>query len=133
MTASFLVFAFAFTTQSFNLPSGLLSALCYVESADQVNAVHKDDGGGDSLGVCQIKETTAKIMGFKGAKRDLMNPVTNIYWAGKYLAKQLIRYNGNYFRAISAYNSGTYRRNRLGRVSNQPYVNKVLKAWGQRK
>lgn len=124
---------FSFVSADFNLPPGMLRALCYVESAHNVNAVHNDDGTSDSLGVCQIKLETAKLLGFKGTKKDLMVPGTNVYYAGKYLHKQLKRYKNNNIKAIAAYNAGTYKKTDSGIVKNKHYVNKVLAAWANNK
>ena len=50
-----LIMLFLSASNAYNLPTGLLSALCFVESGHKAQAVHHDDGNGDSLGVCQIK------------------------------------------------------------------------------
>lgn len=123
-----IMLAFLSTTSTFNLPHGLLPALCYVESSHRVNAVHHDDGGSDSLGLCQIKLKTARYMGFKGTRTQLMDPVINTYYAGRYLNAQLHRYNGNIEKALTAYNRG----NAKG-LARSRYSNKVLKVWRQYK
>jgi soluble lytic murein transglycosylase-like protein len=98
--------AFFLVTLQFHLPQGLLSSLCYVESKHNPIAVHIDDGDGNSLGICQVKWSTARWLGFKGTEQDLMDPSTNIYYAGKYLAKQLQRYPNEINKAVIAYNQG---------------------------
>src|ERR1019366_7045477 len=110
MEMTTLVIAFIVATQTYHLPKGLLNSLCFVESAHNIHAVHKDDGNGDSLGVCQVKLNTARMLGFTGTQKELMSAKTNIKYAAKYLSKQLDRYDGDSTKAIAAYNSGTFKR-----------------------
>lgn len=113
---------FHMTTLSFNLPPGLLESVCFVESSYNVNAIHHDDGKGDSLGVCQIKIGSARMMGFKGTSKQLMDPATNIYFAGKYLSHQLKRYNQNVTKSLISYNQGSAKT-----LTSTRYSRKVIK------
>ncbi len=122
MTVSALALLFIGTTQTLALPEGLLSAICYVESHHNIKAIHKDDGNGNSVGVCQIKLQTARQMGFKGTEKQLMSPKVNVYYSGKYLKYQLSRRN-TVQEVISSYNAGKPIK------SNKRYVNSVLSAW----
>lgn len=81
------------------------------------------------MGACQIKLSTAKLMGYTGSESVLKKPGVNVYWAGRYLQYQLLRYNGDVIKAISAYNAGTHRVNAKGQVMNRRYLGKVLNAW----
>lgn len=126
-----LALLFSTTTLALSLPPGLLSALCYVESKHRVDAVHHDDGKGDSLGVCQIKLPTARLLGFRGTQADLMKPENNIHYAGKYLLKQLHRYQMDPRRAVSAYNAGTFHGKVDGSPRNAPYVKRVFAMWSE--
>lgn len=123
-----LILAFAMTSNVYSLPPGLLSAICLVESGHSVEAIARNDGGSDSLGACQVKLGTAKMLGFKGTEKQLMAPNTNVKYAGKYLAYQLNRYNKDLPCAIAAYNTGTCLKHNL-QIVNKPYVNKVMVAW----
>lgn len=116
---------FIATSFQFNLPSGLLSSLCYVESGHEIEAFHEHDGEGNSVGICQIKLKTAKGLGFKGTEKDLMVPATNIYYAAAYLSWQRRRYHGSITRAVIAYNIG----NAKG-LSETEYSVKVMNQWG---
>jgi soluble lytic murein transglycosylase-like protein len=116
-----LMLTFASVTQSLNLPPKLLNAICYTESNYNVNAVHYHDGHGNSVGVCQIKLATARQFGFKGTERSLKDPSNNILYAGRYLQYQLTRYNGNVFKSVGAYNSGSFKAG-----LNVWYIRKVL-------
>lgn len=128
MTPVALLVLFASVSQTFNLPEGLLSSVCFVESSYNVKAVHIDDGGADSIGVCQVQHSTARLFGFHGTAAQLQNPKINAYYAGRYLSWQLNRYDGNMHKAIAAYNAGSWRI-RDGKTRNQQYVNKVFKVW----
>jgi|SRR5580658_10481167 soluble lytic murein transglycosylase-like protein len=118
-----LLAIFTATTVQLNLPPGLLASLCFVETRHNVNAIHYADGKGNSLGVCQIKRSTAQYLGFDGTEQDLMDPETNIYYAGLYLRHHIRRYQ-SINRAVIAYN--------LGHAGNLTYTNyqvKVFKVW----
>lgn len=120
-------------TQTYHLPTGLLSALCYVESTHQAHVVNYADGSDDSLGLCQVQLNTAKMFKFKGSKKELMKPKINVTYAAKYLRKQLARYHGDVYKAIGAYNSGTYLPSIYGGAVNKQYIQKVLLAWSEQR
>lgn len=109
---------------AFGLPQGLLTSLCYVESGHKVEAIHHDDGNGDSLGLCQIKIQTARFMGFRGTRKQLMDPVVNMHYAAKYLAHQVERYHGDLTSAVIAYNIGSSRHLKV-----TSYSRKVFAQW----
>lgn len=115
------------TTTALEIPPELLSSVCMVESHHNINAIHKHDGQGNSVGICQIKLKTARWMGFQGTEYQLMDPEINIYFAGKYLKYNLLRYNGDVHKALSAYNRGNARK-----VSITTYSNKVVQEWRKR-
>lgn len=115
---------FAANTNLLNLPPGLLESVCYIESKHTVTAIHYRDGNEDSLGICQIKLSTAKFMGFKGTRKQLMDPQYNIYFAGKYLKHQIARYNGAVDKGIMAYNIGHAKH-----LTTSEYLVKVNKQW----
>lgn len=129
MTAATLAALFAATTHAFSLPSGLLSSVCFVESHHDVAAIVANDGGSSSVGVCQMKLATAKMLGFQGTLEQLKAPKMNVKYAGKYLRYQLNRYDGDTIKAIAAYNAGTHMLNRKGLPVNHRYVQAVLAAW----
>lgn len=123
MTSIALTLLFSSVTQTFSLPQGLLPALCFVESSYNVSAVHHDDGNGDSLGICQIKYKTAQWLGFQGTEEELMQPRINVYYAAKFLAHQIYRYN-DVTRGIIAYNMG-----HAGSLQSTSYSVKVIQRW----
>lgn len=133
MNTTTLALALLSASQSFELPKGMLSAICWVESTHRTHLISHNDGKGNSVGVCQIKLSTAKLVGFSGTEKELLHPSVNTYYAAKYLKKQLGRYDGDVLKAIAAYNAGTYRAGTSTFALNQKYVDKVLKAWDEQR
>jgi soluble lytic murein transglycosylase-like protein len=133
MTHAALALLFLSQTHAQKLPTGLLSALCYVESNHKINVSKVENDGSNSLGVCEIKLGTARMMGFLGTEKRLMQPKNNIKYAAKYLNYQIHRYHGDIYKAIGAYNSGTYHQNRKHQAKNKIYIERVLKAWSRGK
>lgn len=123
MDAVILTILFSHATVQARLPPNLLSALCYVESAHNIHAIHKDDGTSNSVGICQVKLKTAKWLGFKGTEKQLMDPATNIHYAALYLSRQIKRY-GSIEKGVIAYNIGNAKR-----LTHTNYSVKVLKQW----
>lgn len=133
MSSTIIATALILASNTFELPKGLLSAVCWVESSHNPSKVHKDDGGEDSVGLCQLHLTTAKHLGYKGDKKGLLNPKVNAYYAAKYMRHQLDRYLGDSWRAIAAYSAGTYKQNQHGITCNRKYVHKVFDAWMEKR
>lgn len=128
-----LIIAIAMVSQSLQIPDGLLSAVCFTESSHRVTVIRHNDGGSKSIGVCQIKLTTAQLVGYAGDEKSLLNPTVNVYYAGKYLKKQLGRYRGDIPKAVAAYNAGKFKEGDYGQPINQNYVDKVFAAWAERR
>lgn len=118
-----LAFIFQTAAAQFNLPPGLLEAVCFVESKHIVTAIHHDDGNSPSYGLCQVKLETAQWLGFNGTADDLMKPHVNAYYAAKYLARNLRRY-GTFEKAVIAYNRGN-----AGNLTTNGYQTKVFNRW----
>lgn len=118
---------FILTSIKYNLPPGLLKSLCYIESKHDTSVVSVNDGGSDSIGICQVKLKTAKWLGFKGNEKDLLKPENNIEYAGKYLKYQIERYD-SLSKGVIAYNRG----NSKG-LTNSIYLDKVINQWKEDK
>lgn len=116
------IFLSAGSTQG--LPPKLLESVCYVESHYDIEAIHHDDGGSSSLGVCQIKLSTARWLGFNGKARDLMKPENNVLYAAKYLKHNLNKYKGNIAKAVISYNRGNAKD-----LTSTKYSRKVMRVY----
>lgn len=101
----------------------LLSSVCFIESAHKPKAYVANDGGSPSIGLCQVKLSTARFVGFKGTARELFDPRVNALHAAKYLRWQYDRY-GSWKKAVSAFNCGRA-------CNNRRYVKKVWDRYEQ--
>lgn len=110
------------------VPGALLLSICAVET-NLKNINNFEDGEFGSLGVCQVSPQTAKLFGRHYDSLSLQQPIVNIKIAAKYLKKQLLRYKNNTILATAAYNSGTAKFNKNGKLINEAYVNRVLKVY----
>jgi soluble lytic murein transglycosylase-like protein len=106
----------------------ILMSICQVES-NLVNVVNHSDGGSKSYGICQVKQETAKMLGYKNI--NLLVVENNIKVAAHYLAKQYNRYDNNYNYAIAAYNAGKLNLTHTGEIRNVYYVRKVKKSFNR--
>ncbi len=104
----------------------LLLAICTHESRLE-NVMVPNDGGSPTYGICQVKLGTAQMLGYKGDAQGLMDPKTNAKWAAQYLKRQKLRYDGDWYKAVAAYNAGTYNESSRvpGCAKNRKYVNRV--------
>jgi soluble lytic murein transglycosylase-like protein len=82
-------------------------ALVYrvIERESKYNAALRN---GPNWGLMQIREDTARSMGFSGPVRHLLDPETNLTYAVAYLANAYQVAGGNQERAIRLYTSGYY-------------------------
>lgn len=112
----FLVFVIA---SYYQLPYGLLPAICHTESKFIEKAVNEQD---PSYGVCQVMLPTAKLVLKRNvSKEELLHGVFNISVAALYVRRNIKRYPYNLKCVISAYNAGSCT------FKNKRYVEKVLK------
>lgn len=63
---------------------------------------------GPYYGLMQIAPETARTMGYTGAPAGLLDPHTNLEYAGRYLRGAYLVSNGNHDRAVRWYASGYY-------------------------
>jgi soluble lytic murein transglycosylase-like protein len=106
----------------------VLYAVCAHESNDFMYDYTMYDNGSPSYSVCQLKKDTALLLGWDGKdEMELRNPYVGIKYAAKYLRYQLDRYNGDYCKAVAAYNSGSFIESKKnpGYPKNLKYVRKV--------
>lgn len=108
----------------------LLYAICSTENSKlRPSKINYDDGGANSVGLCQIKVGTAAMFNKGVTEKALLDPYVNAYFAGQYLAKQIKRYPKSKHCAIAAYNAGRCKKNVTGRIKNRRYVKKVIKVY----
>jgi soluble lytic murein transglycosylase-like protein len=88
----------------------LLYSICAHESRDFTLDFALYDNGSPSYGICQLKEGTAKMLGWKGKDpMELRNPYTNVKYAALYLKYQQDRYGSEDWCILaSAYNAGSF-------------------------
>ena len=125
--------AFRQIAEDVGVDEDVLRAICWHESRHKPRALNVDDGGegNHSFGMCQILYSTAVNMGVKDKRCKgftntspktsrnyknckLFGPKTNIRIAARILKRHIKKYNGNLFKAISAYNLGSYKECRDG-------------------
>jgi len=125
-TIPYLTSVILAAAKAVGVPGALLLAICTHESNLQ-NVIAPQDHGSPSYGLCQLKLGTAKAMGYKDGADGLMNPEVNAELAAIYLKYQLDRYEGDWCKAVSAYNSGTYNPSQVvpGEPRNLKYVKGV--------
>jgi soluble lytic murein transglycosylase-like protein len=85
---------------SHNLPPELIYAVIATESGFNPHAQTS------ALGLMQIKESTARSVGFTGARSRLLDASVNLQYGTAYLAKAYRLAKGNPCRAVSLYNRG---------------------------
>ena len=87
----------------------LLTAICSHESNDFTMNFAPHDHGSPSYGICQVKEDSARQVGFQGNVEELMNPKVNSLYAARYLKYEQDRYGEEDWCVLtSSYNSGSY-------------------------
>lgn len=101
------------------IPLELAHAVVSVESRYRPNVT----GSAGEIGLMQIKLSTARGLGYKGSRKDLYDPATNLRWGMKYLGMARELADGDLCRTILKYNAGHYAK----RMSRGPakYCSKV--------
>ena len=110
-------------SKQFNVDKHLICAIIKVESNFNPVAINKNDGPSDSLGLMQIKYSTARELGFRGTPKQLISPNYNLKYGIKYLAKAQEKFN-NVSHVIQAYNGGLA----VKIKDHTSYTRKVLRA-----
>ena len=67
-------------------------------------------GRAGEIGLMQIKLQTARGMGYRGSRRSLYDPATNIAWGMKYLGQAARMSGGSECGMLSRYNAGLFTR-----------------------
>lgn len=114
------------TAKSLGVPEKLMVAVCTVESGLRSHPLNWSKAGTPSVGLCQIEPNTARLNGYKGDYKGLLDPKVNVYYATKHMARLISKYK-NEDHALAAYNLGHLKFNSKGEIWNRGYVAKVRK------
>lgn len=91
---------------------GVIKAVIATESGFRVRAYLEEAGGDGSIGLMQLRLTTANGLGYAGTKEQLFDPGANVYYGTKLLDQLLRRVHGDtvgppdWEAVYSAYNGG---------------------------
>lgn len=87
----------------YDMPESLIRRVIVRESGYNPKARN-----GPYWGLMQIRHDTATVMGYSGSATGLLDPETNLRYAGKYLHGAFLVAGGNPDRAVHLYASGYY-------------------------
>jgi soluble lytic murein transglycosylase-like protein len=87
----------------YEIPRPLVHRLAIRESTHRPDAINRP-----YYGLLQILPATARTMGFRGQPEDLLDPETNLKYAGKYLRGAWLLADGSYDNAVKHYSRGYY-------------------------
>jgi soluble lytic murein transglycosylase-like protein len=109
------------------LPEALVHRVIVRESRYQPRLV----GRGGTIGLMQIKLSTARGLGYTGDAEGLRDPNTNLTYAVRYLAGAYRAANGDHNRAVAYYASGYYQAAKRQRFAHgRPAdANALVPAW----
>lgn len=102
----------------------LLAAICNHESNGFMYDYTLYDNGTPSYSVCQVKENSARQLGFTGDAMELRDPKVGIKYAALYMKYEQDRYGDDWIKVTSSYNAGSYTE---GKIPNCPRNLKYLK------
>jgi len=98
----------------YGVPVWVLQATAAKESSFNPNA---DAGGRDGIGLMQVTWSTARGLGFGGARDQLLDPSLNVQLGAKLLAQLRRRYpQAPWDHIYSAYRAGSIRRDAAGKL-----------------
>lgn len=112
------------------VPVAVLQAIMHRESGGRVDAYNPERDNDLSIGLMQVRVSTARGLGYAGSVEGLYKPEENIA-RGAQLVRQLWdRYRGNLSDVLADYNGGprmVTQRGPVGLYPNQPYVDGTTK------
>jgi soluble lytic murein transglycosylase-like protein len=84
-------------------------------------------GRAGEIGLMQIKLSTARALGYRGTRRGLYEPATNIKWGMIYLGQAQQLAGGSECGTLSRYNAGLYTRHLVKSYCRQVMAKAVIK------
>lgn len=97
------------------VPTSLALAIVRHESGFKPHVT----GRAGEIGLMQVKLATARSMGYRGSRKGLYDPATNLRYGLKYLAAALRRAGGNHCHAATLFNRGIFARPRSSAYCRQ--------------
>ena len=107
------------------VPAALGDAVVRIESNYSASIVHAGN-----FGLMQIRQQTARGVGFSGAPSGLLDPDTNLHFGMKYLSMAYRRAGGDTCRALMLYQSGIGARS--PNAANRAYCSKAQRIMASR-
>ena len=107
------------------VPAALGDAVVRIESNYSASIVHAGN-----FGLMQIRQQTARGVGFSGAPSGLLDPDTNLHFGMKYLSMAYRRAGGDTCRALMLYQSGIGAR--APNAANRAYCSKAQRIMASR-
>src|SRR6266852_6418705 len=104
------------------VPEALVHRVIVRESRYQPRLV----GRGGTIGLMQIKLSTARSLGYTGDAEGLRDPNTNLTYGVRYLAGAYRAANGDHNRAVAYYASGYYAAAKRQRLQHGRHSEPVL-------
>ena len=113
----------------------LVLAIAEIESSRDSKVVSRQDPRNFHYGLMQLKPSTARMVGFRGQTKDLLQWKTNLKYGVVYLDQKLKKYRSKEA-AAAAYNAGAafpckkeHVKCNLGEFVNQRYVKLVMQRY----
>lgn len=103
----------------------LVLAISEVESSKNSSVISRQDSRNVHYGLMQLKLGTARMLGFKGRPKDLLQWKTNLKYGIVYLNEKQKKHHSERA-AAAAYNAGSVFYNKRGSFTNQGYVDLVM-------
>lgn len=111
----------------YGVPVAVLQAIMHKESRGNPGAFNPETAGNPSRGLMQIRESTARGLGYGGAVARLFEPEVSIDLGAKLVRQLWDRYQGRVADVLADYNGGP----RMVKAPGGPYGNQQYVAGGE--
>lgn len=89
-----------------DVPAAVIRAFVQIESSGRTDAHLAEAGGDDSVGLMQVRLSTARGVGYGGTLDNLYLPPINVYYGTAELDRLARKFGFDWDRVASAYNGG---------------------------